>query len=37
MLVDPYIGGYIAELVVVLIPEASGGADVWVLVVGTVE
>ena len=37
MLVDPYIGGYIAELVVVLIPEASSGADVWVLVVGTVE
>ena len=37
MLVDPYIGGYIAELVVVLIPEASGGADAWMFVVGTVE
>ena len=37
MLVDPCVGGYVAELVVVLIPEASGGADAWVLVVSTVE
>ena len=37
MLVDPCVGGDIAKFVVVLVPEASGGADTWVLVVGTVE
>ena len=37
MLIDPYIGGYVAELVVVLIPEASGGSDTWMLIVGPVE